>query len=43
MDPVTHAVVARMAAALPKRPLSRAAGALALASGLAPDLDAIFG
>lgn len=42
MDPVTHAVAARMAASIGRAPLPRAAALLSVAAGLAPDLDAIF-
>jgi membrane-bound metal-dependent hydrolase YbcI (DUF457 family) len=42
MDPVTHAIAARMAASIARSPLPRAAAVLSVAAGLAPDLDAIF-
>jgi membrane-bound metal-dependent hydrolase YbcI (DUF457 family) len=41
MDPVTHAIAARMAASIGRSPLPRAAAVLSVAAGLAPDLDAI--
>jgi membrane-bound metal-dependent hydrolase YbcI (DUF457 family) len=42
MDPVTHAVVARMAASLGRSPIPRAGAVLSVAGGLAPDIDALF-
>jgi membrane-bound metal-dependent hydrolase YbcI (DUF457 family) len=42
MDPVTHAVAARMGASIGRPPLSRAAAVLSIVAGLAPDLDAVF-
>lgn len=42
MDPVTHAVAARMAASIGRPPLSRGAAVLSVVSGLAPDLDAVM-
>lgn len=42
MDPVTHAVAARMAASLGRPQLSRGAAVLAVVGGLAPDIDAVM-
>jgi membrane-bound metal-dependent hydrolase YbcI (DUF457 family) len=42
MDPVTHAVMARMAASVGTARISRATALLAVAGGLAPDADAVF-
>jgi inner membrane protein len=42
MDPVTHAVTARMAAAIGRPALTRSAAVLSVVSGLAPDLDAVM-
>src|ERR671913_253464 len=42
MDPVTHAVAARMGAAIGRAPMSRGAAVLSVVAGLAPDLDAVI-
>jgi membrane-bound metal-dependent hydrolase YbcI (DUF457 family) len=42
MDPVTHAVAARMGASIGRPPLSRGAAVLSIVAGLAPDLDGVF-
>lgn len=42
MDPVTHAVAARMAASIGRPALSRWTAALAVVAGLAPDVDAVL-
>ena len=42
MDPVTHAVMARMAASVNPGPISRATAMVAVIGGLAPDVDAVF-
>lgn len=42
MDPVTHAVTARMAAAIGRPALTRGAAVLSIVSGLAPDIDAVM-
>lgn len=42
MDPVTHAVMARMAAAVSVDRISRATALLVVTGGLAPDVDAVL-
>jgi membrane-bound metal-dependent hydrolase YbcI (DUF457 family) len=42
MDPVTHAITARMAASVNSGPMSRGTAVLAVIGGLAPDADAVF-